>query len=67
MGDDPDAAEYVNPSNEDVWQFVKRIGEWINNPARAGVRQTKGRSRLQETPNPERNSVIGDDAQGRLL
>lgn len=37
MGDDPDAANYVTPTNEDVWDFLGRISHWINNPARAGV------------------------------
>jgi ABC-type hemin transport system ATPase subunit len=37
MGSDPSAAGYVQPSADDVWEFVLRIALWVNNPARKGM------------------------------
>ncbi len=37
LGDDPNAADYVRPTNDDVWQFIREVAAWINDPNRAGV------------------------------
>ena len=37
LGDDPLDGEYVRPSSGDVWDFMRRIVEWVNNPARSGT------------------------------
>jgi predicted ATPase len=37
LGDDPDLPNYIHPQNGDVWNFIRSIGHWINNPDRCGV------------------------------
>ena len=37
LGGDPDSAGYISPSNNDIWEFVRNIATWINNPSRNGV------------------------------
>mgnify|MGYP003675138401 CR=1 FL=1 len=37
LGGDPDTAEYVSPTSGDVWDFVRNISKWINDPERAGL------------------------------
>jgi ABC-type cobalamin/Fe3+-siderophores transport system ATPase subunit len=37
MGDDPAAAAFVAPGNNDVWAFLEQIDVWVQNPARAGM------------------------------
>tara|TARA_R110002049_G_C9133622_1_gene559167 strand:+ start:526 stop:2205 length:1680 start_codon:yes stop_codon:yes gene_type:complete len=37
LGGDPDSDNYVNPSNNDIWEFIRNIASWINNPNRNGV------------------------------
>jgi len=37
MGADPNDGAYVRPAQTDVWAFMRRIGEWIHNPARRGM------------------------------
>lgn len=37
MGEDPQAAGYTNPSDDDVWQFIGKIGNWLSDPARKGI------------------------------
>lgn len=28
MGSDPESTAYIKPSNGDIWEFIRRIGEW---------------------------------------
>jgi len=37
MGDDPTLESYVTPSTGDVWDFMGKIGSWLQNPLRKGV------------------------------
>jgi energy-coupling factor transporter ATP-binding protein EcfA2 len=37
MGEDSNSAEYVKPSNDDVWEFIGRIRTWFTNPNRKGI------------------------------
>jgi hypothetical protein len=37
MGDDPDSAQYVKPSDGDVWKFISRLKGWLTNPHRRGI------------------------------
>lgn len=37
MGSDPEAPEYVRPTNGDAWDFVRSIATWIANPERLGL------------------------------
>jgi hypothetical protein len=37
LGDDPVAAGYAHPADDDVWSFVRSISAWINYPNREGV------------------------------
>lgn len=37
MGSDPTNAHYVRPSGGDVWDFVRKVAEWIRNPKRKGI------------------------------
>jgi energy-coupling factor transporter ATP-binding protein EcfA2 len=37
MGSDPDDNNYVKPSSGDVWDFVKKIANWITDPKRKGI------------------------------
>ena len=37
MGEDPDASDYLKPSSNDVWQFMKEIKEWLIDPNRKGI------------------------------
>lgn len=37
MGNDPDAPNYLKPSEGDVWDFVRRMAVWITNPERKGL------------------------------
>ena len=37
MGEDSNSAEYVKPSNDDVWAFIARIKNWFTNPNRKGI------------------------------
>jgi len=39
MGENPGDAEYLNPSNGDVWDFLGNIKKWIDNPQRKGIPQ----------------------------
>jgi methylmalonyl-CoA mutase cobalamin-binding subunit len=40
MGADPDAAGYVRPAKDDVWEFLRRISKWVHNAARLGMPAT---------------------------
>lgn len=37
MGEDPTVKNYVQPGLGDVWDFIGRIRQWIDNPLRAGI------------------------------
>lgn len=37
LGDDPHDPSYVHPAVDDVWAFVKGVGEWVKSPQRKGV------------------------------
>ena len=37
MGEDPDSAQYVKATDEDVWYFISRVKEWLTDPARRGI------------------------------
>mgnify|MGYP003676154160 CR=1 FL=1 len=37
LGDDPGAAAYVRAGAEDVWSFIEKIEQWIENPNRKGI------------------------------
>jgi len=37
MGDDPKGADYLKPSQGDVWDFIGAIKQWLINPSRKGI------------------------------
>lgn len=37
MGEDPGDADYVAPSEDDVWRFMGRIAKWVNGKDRKGI------------------------------
>lgn len=37
MGSDPASEQYLHASTGDVWDFMHKIVNWINNPSRAGT------------------------------
>lgn len=37
MGHDPTKENYTQPNNEGVWNFIDKVGNWINNPGRRGM------------------------------
>lgn len=37
LGGDPSDGAYVTPAPNDVWEFMRRVGSWVNNPLRAGI------------------------------
>lgn len=37
MGEDPTHSDYVQPETGDVWDFIGRIREWVDNPNRKGI------------------------------
>lgn len=37
MGNDPNAPNYIRPTDEDVWAFIDEIRNWLNNPNRRGI------------------------------
>lgn len=37
MGTDPSAPDYVTPRQGDVWDFIKKVAAWIDNPSRKGM------------------------------
>jgi len=37
MGSDPSDAKYVKPAEGDVWDFMRKIVEWVRNPQRKGT------------------------------
>jgi AAA domain, putative AbiEii toxin, Type IV TA system len=37
MGDDPEDANYVRPSDDDVWKFIALIQTWLMNSERKGI------------------------------
>ncbi|RJF70876.1 ATP-dependent nuclease [Rhodopseudomonas palustris] len=38
LGGDPSSASYVTPAAGDVWEFIRKILAWIEDPARLGTR-----------------------------
>ena len=37
MGDDPESPTYVKPSDDDVWQFIGKIKNWLFDSNRKGI------------------------------
>jgi len=37
MGEDPTSRNYVKPNTGDVWDFIGKIKDWIDNPNRKGI------------------------------
>ncbi len=37
MGEDPDDANYVAPTESDVWAFIEQVGRWLKSPDRKGI------------------------------
>lgn len=37
MGDDPTSADYLRPSDDDVWKFLFKIKTWMVDPDRRGI------------------------------
>jgi len=37
LGEDPSTADYIRPSDDDVWAFLDRIRGWLLDPARKGI------------------------------
>ena len=37
MGENPNQKDYLNPSDNDVWEFMGEIKNWISNPLRKGI------------------------------
>lgn len=37
IGEDPNAADYVQPGDDDVWAFLDRVRAWLLNPSRKGI------------------------------
>jgi predicted ATP-dependent endonuclease of OLD family len=37
MGSDPTTHDYIRPSDDDVWDFIKRISIWMRNEKRKGI------------------------------
>lgn len=37
MGSDPNDPTYLKPGTTDVWEFLRRIAQWISNPHRKGM------------------------------
>ncbi len=37
MGNDPNHMDYVRPGNDDVWEFMKDIKNWLVKPNRKGI------------------------------
>jgi hypothetical protein len=37
MGEDPDATDYVKPTENDVWKFLGDVKSWLTDPLRLGI------------------------------
>jgi hypothetical protein len=37
MGEDPTAPDYVRPVEGDVWDFIREVKRWVENPNRDGI------------------------------
>jgi len=37
MGEDPDSPSYLKPSDNDVWQFIAGLKDWLINSSRKGI------------------------------
>ncbi|MCC4618523.1 hypothetical protein LL972_21510 [Xanthomonas campestris pv. asclepiadis] len=40
MGEEPSAYGYAAPTEGDVWDFVREVGSWLQNPMRGGMNKT---------------------------
>src|SRR5690554_2314520 len=37
MGENPESPGYIKPSENDVWQFMRSVSNWVNEPSRLGL------------------------------
>lgn len=37
MGENPASPNYIQPSSGDVWDFIGRMKQWLDNPVRCGI------------------------------
>jgi hypothetical protein len=37
MGENPESPGYIKPSENDVWQFMRSVSKWVNEPSRLGL------------------------------
>jgi len=37
LGSDPNEERYIKPRSDDVWEFLRKVVNWISNPARNGT------------------------------
>ncbi|GLS26429.1 ATP-dependent nuclease [Marinibactrum halimedae] len=37
MGENPEEPEYVKPTDNDVWEFMRIVSLWVNDPSRSGL------------------------------
>ena len=37
LGSDPSSSNYVNPTEQDIWKFVRSMGEWTADPNAKGI------------------------------
>ena len=44
LGDDPNGRDYVSPSEDDVWEFMRKIEAWLKDPNRKGIPTATPRS-----------------------
>lgn len=37
MGEDPENADYIKPTEGDVWKFLSKVKDWLVDPLRLGI------------------------------
>lgn len=37
MGEDPESGSYLKPTDDDVWQFIGQVKQWLTNSNRKGI------------------------------
>ncbi len=37
MGSNPNNVDYIRPQTDDVWEFIRKIGRWLNDRNRSGM------------------------------
>lgn len=37
MGEDPDSNSYTKPAEDDVWEFISKVRQWLMRPNRKGI------------------------------